>query len=99
MSHVTRRSALATLASAGLTLPTLLHAQPRFASLQEQPHMKAALEALESAKKHLDEAEADKAGHRKNAIEHVERAIKEVRMGIEAGEKPEGKHEEEKKKP
>lgn len=97
MPQITRRSVLATLASAGLTIPALLHAQPRFNSLQEQPHMKAAMEALETAKKHLDMAEADKAGHRKNAIEHVEKAMKEVREGMEAGEKHEEEHE--KKKP
>jgi len=84
MTHVTRRSALATLATAGLTIPALLHGQPGRA-IQGQPHMQAALEALKNAKMHLNEAEADKAGHRKNAIEHVDKAIKEVEAGIKAG--------------
>jgi hypothetical protein len=97
MSQITRRSALATLAAAGISLPVLLQAQGKPAHTnQEQPHMSAALEALKNAKKHLDEAEADKEGHRKKAIELVENAIKEVEQGIKAGEKHE---KDEKKKP
>ena len=92
MSHVTRRSALATLAAAGISLPALLQAQAKPAhAAQEQPHMQAALESLKTAKKHLEEAEADKAGHRKSAIMHVDEAIKEVEAGIKAGEKNEKK--------
>ena len=100
MSQITRRSALATLAAAGISLPALLQAQGKPAHEQEQPHMQAALEALKNAKKHLDEAEADKEGHRKKAMELVENAIREVEQGMKAGEKHEEKHEkDEKKKP
>ncbi len=100
MPQITRRSAIATLAVAGISIPALLQGQPVSTRSQEQPHMQAALEALKNAKKHLDEAEADKAGHRKKAIELVENAIREVEQGMKAGEKHEEKHEkDEKKKP
>jgi hypothetical protein len=51
----------------------------------DQPHMKAALEALQTAKAELEQAEADKGGHRVKAIEAVDRAINQTRMGIAAG--------------
>jgi hypothetical protein len=88
MSLVTRRSAIALLGVAGISIPAVLRGQPlvRHAGDVQQPHMKAALEALRSAKKHLEEAEADKAGHRVKAIEHVDAAITETQAGIAAGE-------------
>ena len=86
MSLVTRRSAIALLGLAGISIPAVLHGQPleRHSDAQ-QPHMKAALEALRSAKRHLEEAEADKAGHRVKAIGLVESAITETEAGIAAG--------------
>ena len=86
MSLVTRRSAIALLGLAGISIPAALRGQPveRHSDTQ-QPHMKAALEALRSAKHHLEEAEADKAGHRVKAIEHVDAAITETQAGITAG--------------
>ncbi len=50
-----------------------------------QPHMQAALSALQKAKAELDAAIADKAGHRVKAIALVDDAITEVRAGIAAG--------------
>ena len=87
MSLVTRRSAIALLGLAGISMPAVLHGQPlvRHSDDPQQPHMRAALEALRSAKKHLEEAEADKAGHRVKAIEHVDAAITETEAGIAAG--------------
>lgn len=86
MALVTRRSAVALLGLAGISLPAVLRGQPLVRhSDAQQPHMKAALEALRSAKKHLEEAEADKAGHRVKAIEHVDAAITETEAGIGAG--------------
>ena len=86
MSLVTRRSAIALLGLAGISLPAVLHGQPleRHSDTQ-QPHMKAALEALRGAKRHLEEAAADKAGHRVKAIEHCDAAITETEAGIAAG--------------
>ncbi len=51
----------------------------------DQPHMQAALDALNSAAKNLDKASPDKGGHRANAIGLVKLAIEEVKLGIEAG--------------
>jgi len=87
MSLVTRRSAIALLGLAGMSIPAVLHGES--ASLRhtsgQQPHMQAALEALRNAKKHLEEAEADKGGHRVKALDHVNAAITETEAGIAAG--------------
>jgi len=48
----------------------------------DQPHMQAALRALETAENELAKADADKGGHRVKAIEHTRMAIAEVRAGI-----------------
>jgi hypothetical protein len=52
-------------------------------TMSQQVHMQAAWDALESARKHLDEAVADKGGHRAKAIRLVHDALIEVRAGIE----------------
>jgi hypothetical protein len=57
----------------------------------DQPHMQAALEALQSAKHHLEQAKHDKGGHRVAAIKAIDSAIVHVKAGMEAGEKHEGK--------
>ena len=54
------------------------------AAAPDQPHMKAALDSLESARNNLDKAEADKGGHRARAIDLVKDAIAEVKAGIDA---------------
>ena len=51
----------------------------------DQPHMQAALDALNNAKSELNQANADKGGHRANAISLVNQAIDEVTRGIAAG--------------
>ena len=56
------------------------------ASMPDQPHMKAALDALKSAKNDLNQATPDKGGHRAKAIDLVNAAIDEVQKGIQAGE-------------
>lgn len=50
---------------------------------EKQPHMGKALALLEDAKKQLENATADKGGHRVKAIELVNGAIAEVKAGIE----------------
>ena len=80
-SLVTRRSAIATIGLAGLALPGLLDGQAHPAA-DQQPHMRAALEALRTAKRHLELAEADKGGHRVKAVEDVNAAITETEAGI-----------------
>lgn len=54
------------------------------ADAERQPHMVAALEHLEIAKKQLATAANDKAGHRVKAVALVDQAIAEVRKGVEA---------------
>jgi hypothetical protein len=53
-------------------------------AVANQPHMQNALGALETARSELQAAEADKAGHRKHAINLVNQAIEQVREGIAA---------------
>ena len=50
-----------------------------------QPHMEAALNALLSAQTELRVAEHNKGGHRAKALDFVDRAIQQVRLGIAAG--------------
>jgi hypothetical protein len=57
----------------------------------DQPHMQAALEALQQAKHHLEEAKHDKGGHRAAAVRAVNDAIKHVKEGMEVGEHHEHK--------
>lgn len=59
---------------AGLTFAPTLRA--------DQPHMQAALDALETAERQLNEATPDKGGHRTAALKHVHAAMAEVRKGI-----------------
>ncbi|HSI86719.1 MAG: hypothetical protein ACAI35_05435 [Candidatus Methylacidiphilales bacterium] len=53
----------------------------------EQPHMDAALDNLRAARKQLENAKADKGGHRARAISIIDQAIAEVKAGIVAGRK------------
>lgn len=55
------------------------------AAAPDQPHMQAALDALNGANDNLDKAEADKGGHRAKAIGLVRDAMAEVKLGIDAG--------------
>jgi hypothetical protein len=48
-----------------------------------QSHMKAALNALRNARSELEMASANKGGHRRKAIDLVNRAITEVKKGIQ----------------
>jgi hypothetical protein len=50
-----------------------------------QPHMRAALDHLISAKTELQVAARDKGGHRVKALGLVNDAIAEVRLGIDVG--------------
>ena len=52
----------------------------------DQPHMQSALAELQSARGELIVAEANKGGHRVNAINLVNQAIAEVKAGIEYAE-------------
>jgi hypothetical protein len=51
-------------------------------ALAQQPHMDAALHLLQSARAELQQAAADKGGHRLQAIGLVDQAIAQVREGM-----------------
>jgi type II secretory pathway component PulM len=51
---------------------------------ERQPHMRAALVNLRSAKAQLEKAEPDKGGHRMKAMDLTQQAIDEVQKGIDA---------------
>jgi hypothetical protein len=56
-------------------------AAPAAATVPERhPHIEEALEAMRSAKHHLESAEHDFRGHRVKAIEHLNRAIREAEI-------------------
>ena len=48
----------------------------------DQPRMQAALDRLQSARSNLEAASDDKGGHRVKALDHVNKAIEEVKKGI-----------------
>jgi type VI protein secretion system component VasK len=52
-------------------------------ALPDQPHMQAALDKLQSARANLEAASDDKGGHRVKALDHVKRAIEDVKKGID----------------
>ena len=52
-------------------------------ALAAQPHMRAALDDLRAARSELDQATHNKGGHRVTAIGLIDRAIDEVKMGME----------------
>ena len=47
---------------------------------ERHPHIDEALEAMRSAKHHLESAEHDFDGHRARSIEHLDRAIHEAEI-------------------
>jgi len=48
----------------------------------DQPHMHAAIEHLQSARRELAQATSDKGGHRTRALALVDEAIEQVRKGM-----------------
>jgi hypothetical protein len=73
-------STVATVAALAGALATYLPV--REAGAENQPHMRAALQSLQNARAQLNQARADKGGHRANAINLVNQAIAEVERGI-----------------
>lgn len=69
-----------TLLATGLAAGALLGGT--CVAVAEQVHMQNALRALENARAQLQEAVADKGGHRERAIGLVDQAIAETRAGI-----------------
>ena len=56
---------------------------------EDQPHMRAALQALQNAEQELQKAEHDKGGHREKALQQVRAAIAQVKEGMRYDEKHE----------
>ncbi len=52
-------------------------------SIADQPNMQAALVSLQQARDSLQNATADKGGHRVRALKTINQAIAEVQAGIE----------------
>jgi hypothetical protein len=74
---------LAVMMTTATTLPVTVQAEPPAAEIKGQPHMKAALAALEAAQDELKKAKANKGGHRVAALKLVKEAIAEVKAGAE----------------
>jgi len=51
--------------------------------LNRQPHMRAALDALNETCSHFNQASDDKGGHRTKALDHTRQAIDETEAGIQ----------------
>ncbi len=63
----------------------------------DQPNMEAALVALQQARDSLQNATADKGGHRVRAIKTVNQAIAEVKAGIEYDRTHQSRNENQKR--
>jgi hypothetical protein len=51
--------------------------------VQGQPHMEAAMTAMNTAMDHLKEAAEDKGGHKAKAMMHLKEAIAQTQAGID----------------
>lgn len=58
----------------------------------ERNHMEKAMSALKEAKHHLEKADANKGGHRLKAIDHVDKAMNQVELGISYAENGGSRH-------
>jgi len=67
-------------------LPLALVATAAFkagAYVQGQPHMEAAIAAMNTAMDHLKQATEDKGGHKAKAMMHLKEAIAQTQAGID----------------
>ncbi|MEW6127183.1 MAG: hypothetical protein AB1757_09100 [Acidobacteriota bacterium] len=78
MDKVSRRS-LVTKVLPAAALGVALSAT---AKAEDQPHMREALEHLRKALRELEDATADKGGHRTRALNLTRQAINQVEAGI-----------------
>lgn len=76
------------LATVALTVLLTLGSVAGYQALagEGQPHMRAALEHLQEAKKELGMAARDKGGHREKAVDLTQNAIEEVKAGMQAAD-------------
>jgi hypothetical protein len=54
---------------------------------ERHPEMHRAMMALQNAKRALQHAAHDYAGHRVNAIKHIDEALEEIRLGLQSEKK------------
>ena len=85
---------------AAISLPLILHGQPRTPlpaappptpaaaagnpAPEHHPEIVAAIRALENAKNHLESADRDFHGHRAKALGHVNEALEECHKALES---------------
>ena len=69
-----------------VTLAAALSAGFASVATAEQTHMENAVKYLNSAKAELQKANANKGGHRNKAIQLIDEAIQQVRMGKRAAQ-------------
>jgi cob(I)alamin adenosyltransferase len=74
---------------------TILAAAP---ALADFPEMQGALNDLQSARSHLRSGKEGFGGHRQNALSAVERAIAEVKAGLQVGQQRDKQDEKKVKK-
>lgn len=76
-------AAVAQTAPTPVPMPTApMEAKEKAAYWEKQPEMKAAIESLREALRHLKKASGDKGGHRAKAIKTTRESIKSVWAGI-----------------
>ena len=75
--HITTRRMLG-----GIALAATFGLGAMTGALADQPRMQSALNHLQMAKDDLQKASSDKGGHRVQAIEAVNNAIRHTRMGM-----------------
>jgi uncharacterized coiled-coil DUF342 family protein len=85
--------------AAGLMSPALLMAQPPQESKKQEareerreanerhPHIRAAIHELQESRRELETAAHDFGGHRKEAIEAIDNALKQLREALEYDKK------------
>jgi len=76
------RRAFFRTAATGAALAAIPALLPREVLAAPQPLMQGALESLRSARTQLQNATADKGGHRVKALQYINSAIAEVEAGI-----------------
>ena len=61
------------------------------AGAEEDAELRAAQRELKQARAHLQQADRDYDGHRRQAVEHLDEALREVRLALEFKEKRSGR--------
>ncbi len=77
--NLTRCAALGAVGTAGLAALAATALLPSRAAAEERhPRLRKAIDALKDAREYLDKADHDFNGHRKEAIEDIDRAIDQL---------------------